>query len=84
MYEGPYYQALHDALFQLANSYFSLFVLKTQFRYNLFCKDFTELTRLRALSSVQPLYPENNLNIADHLLSVPQNIFSSFLALWHP
>ena len=67
MYQGPYYQALHNALFQLANSSL-FFVLKIQFRHNLLCKDFTELTRLRTLSSVQSLYPENNLNIVGHFL----------------
>lgn len=73
MYQGPYYQALRNALFQLANSYFSFFVLKTQFRYNLLCKDVTELTRLRTRSSVQSLYPENNLNIAGHFLVWPSH-----------
>lgn len=73
MYQGPYYQVLRHALSQLANSNFSFFVLKTQLRYNLLCKDFTELARQRILSSVQPLYPGENLNITDHLLSVPPN-----------
>lgn len=71
MYQGPYYQVLRHALFQLANSHFSSFVLKIQYRYNLLCRDFPELARLRILSYVQPLYPENNLNIANPLLSVP-------------
>lgn len=71
MCQGPHYQVLRHALSQLAISNFSFFVLKTQFRYNLLYKDFAELSRWRFLSSVQPLYPEENLNIADHLLYVP-------------
>lgn len=71
MYQGPYYEVLRHALSQLANSNFSFFVLKTQFTYNLLCKDVTELARRNILSSEQPLRPGENLNIADHLLSAP-------------
>lgn len=71
MYQGPYYEVLCHALSQLANSNFSFFVLKTQFTYNLLCKDVTELARQNIFSSVQPLCPGENLNIADHLLSAP-------------